>query len=102
MTRPKISKLQLFCFFCALNRTKIRIYKYLYFTICVKLHKIQTFFNSKQKKEQVEPEGQPTLMAFNCLMIDEHKKLVDRYYMCIDKSDEALVDFVDLIKGEED
>ena len=43
-----------------------------------------------------------TLMAFNCLMIDEHKKLVDRYYMCIDKSDEALVDFVDLIKGEAD
>ena len=41
-----------------------------------------------------------TLMAFNCLMIDEHKKLVDRYYMCIDKSDEALVDFVDLLNKE--
>lgn len=43
-----------------------------------------------------------TLMAFNSLMYDEHKWLVDRYYECIDKSDEALVDFVDLIKGEED
>ena len=43
-----------------------------------------------------------TLIAFNSLMYDEHKKLVDRYYECIDKSDEALVDFVDLIKGEAD
>ena len=43
-----------------------------------------------------------TLMAFNCLMYDEHKKLVDRYYQCIDESDGALVDFVDLIKGEAD
>ena len=43
-----------------------------------------------------------TLMAFNCLMIDEHKKLVDKYYQCIDESDGALVDFVDLIKGEAD
>ena len=43
-----------------------------------------------------------TLIAFNSLMYDEHKKLVDKYYQCIDKSDEALVDFVDLIKGEAD
>ena len=43
-----------------------------------------------------------TLIAFNSLMYDEHKWLVDRYYECIDKSDEALVDFVDLIKGEAD
>ena len=43
-----------------------------------------------------------TLMAFNSLMYDEHKKLVDRYYQCIDESDGALVDFVDLIKGEAD
>ena len=39
-------------------------------------------------------------MIFNKLMYDEHKKLVDRYYMCIDKSDEALVDFVDLLNKE--
>ena len=43
-----------------------------------------------------------TLMAFNSLMYDEHKKLVDRYYQCIDKSDEALVDFVDLLNKEAD
>ena len=43
-----------------------------------------------------------TIMIFNKLMYDEHKKLVDKYYQCIDKSDEALVDFVDLIKGEAD
>ena len=42
-----------------------------------------------------------TIMAFNCLMVDEHKKLVDRYYECIDKSDEALVDFVDLLNKED-
>ena len=41
-----------------------------------------------------------TLIAFNSLMYDEHKKLVDSYYMCIDKSDEALVDFVDLLNKE--
>ena len=48
-TRPKISKLQLFCFFCALNRTKIRIYKYLYLCFCVKSHKNTNFFHLIQK-----------------------------------------------------
>ena len=42
-----------------------------------------------------------TIMIFNKLMYDEHKKLVDSYYMCIDKSDEALVDFVDLLNKED-
>lgn len=42
-----------------------------------------------------------TLIAFNSLMYDEHKKLVDSYYQCIDKSDEALVDFVELLNKED-
>ena len=43
-----------------------------------------------------------TLMAFNSLMYDEHKWLVDRYCKYIDKGNEALNNFVDLIKGEAD
>ena len=42
-----------------------------------------------------------TIMAFNCLMVDEHKKLVDRYSNCIDKSNEALHNFVDLLNKED-
>lgn len=42
-----------------------------------------------------------TIMDYNILMGDEHKKLVDRYYQCIDKSDEALVDFVELLNKED-
>ena len=42
-----------------------------------------------------------TLMAFNCLMYDEHKKLVDSYSNCIDKSNEALHNFVELLNKEE-
>ena len=43
-----------------------------------------------------------TIMTFNCYMGDEHKWLVDRYSKYIDKSNEALNNFVELIKGEAD
>ena len=41
-----------------------------------------------------------TIIAFNSLMYDEHKKLVDRYSNYIDKSNEALHNFVELVKEE--
>ena len=43
-----------------------------------------------------------TIMTFNCYMGDEHKWLVDRYCKYIDKSNEALDNFVELVKGEAD
>ena len=43
-----------------------------------------------------------TIWTFNCYMGDEHKWLVDRYCKYIDKSNEALDNFVELIKGEAD
>ena len=43
-----------------------------------------------------------TIMTFNCYMGDEHKWLVDRYCKYIDKSNEALDNFIELIKGEAD
>ena len=43
-----------------------------------------------------------TIMTFNCYMGDEHKWLVDRYSKYIDKGNEALDNFVELIKGEAD
>ena len=42
-----------------------------------------------------------TIMAFNSLMYDEHKWLVDSYSNCIDKSNEALHNFVDLLNKED-
>ena len=42
-----------------------------------------------------------TLIAFNSLMYDEHKRLVDSYSNCIDKSNEALHNFVDLFNKED-
>lgn len=41
-----------------------------------------------------------TLITFNSLMGDEHKWLVGRYGKYVDKSNEALDNFVELIKGE--
>ena len=38
-----------------------------------------------------------TIMTFNCYMGDEHKWLVDRYSKYIDKSNEALNNFVELL-----
>ena len=43
-----------------------------------------------------------TIWTFNCYMGDEHKWLVDRYSKYIDKGNEALDNFVELIKGEAD
>ena len=43
-----------------------------------------------------------TIWTFNCYMGDEHKWLVDRYCKYIDKSNEALDNFIELIKGEAD
>ena len=42
-----------------------------------------------------------TIMIFNSLMYDEHKKLVDVYSNYIDKSNEALHKFVELINKED-
>ena len=42
-----------------------------------------------------------TIMDYNSLMGDEHKKLVDRYSNYIDKSNEALHNFVDLLNKED-
>ena len=41
-----------------------------------------------------------TIMTFNCYMGDEHKWLVDRYSKYIDKGNEALDNFVDLLNKE--
>ena len=41
-----------------------------------------------------------TIIVFNSLMYDEHKRLVDSYSNCIDKSNEALHNFVDLLNKE--
>ena len=43
-----------------------------------------------------------TIWTFNCYMGDEHKWLVGRYSKYIDKGNEALDNFVELIKGEAD
>ena len=43
-----------------------------------------------------------TVMTYINLMGDDHKRLVNSYSNCIDKSNEALHNFVDLIKGEAD
>ena len=43
-----------------------------------------------------------TVMTYINLIGDDHKRLVDSYSNCIDKSNEALHNFVDLIKGEAD
>lgn len=42
-----------------------------------------------------------TLIAFNNLMGDEHKRLVDRYYECTNKSNEALHNFAELLNKEQ-
>ena len=41
-----------------------------------------------------------TIWTFNCYMGDEHKWLVDRYSKYIDKGNEALDNFVDLLNKE--
>ena len=41
-----------------------------------------------------------TVMTYINLIGDEHKRLVDRYSNCIDKSNEALHNFVDLLNKE--
>lgn len=41
-----------------------------------------------------------TIMVFNCFMGDEHKWLVDRYGKYVNKGNEALHNFVELVKGE--
>ena len=42
-----------------------------------------------------------TVMTYINLMGDEHKRLVDSYSNCIDKSNEALHNFVDLLNKED-
>ena len=42
-----------------------------------------------------------TVMAYINLIGDEHKRLVDSYSNCIDKSNEALHNFVDLLNKED-
>ena len=42
-----------------------------------------------------------TIWTFNCYMGDEHKWLVDRYCKYIDKSNEALDNFVELLNKED-
>ena len=42
-----------------------------------------------------------TVMTYVNLMGDEHKRLVDSYSNCIDKSNEALHNFVDLLNKED-
>ena len=41
-----------------------------------------------------------TIIAFNNLMGDEHKRLVDRYHECFNKSKEALHNFAGLLNKE--
>lgn len=41
-----------------------------------------------------------TIRVFNCYMGDEHKWLVERYGKYVNKGNEALHNFVELIKGE--
>lgn len=42
-----------------------------------------------------------TLIAFNSLMGDEHKRLVDSYCECVNKSNEALHNFAGLLNKEQ-
>ena len=42
-----------------------------------------------------------TIMIFNKLMYDEHKKLVDVYCNCVNKGNEALHNFVELFNKED-
>ena len=41
-----------------------------------------------------------TIIAFNNLMGDEHKRLIDSYYECTNKSNEALHNFAELLNKE--
>ena len=42
-----------------------------------------------------------TIIAFNSLMGDDYKRLVDSYYECFNKSKEALHNFVELLSKED-